>query len=84
MMASRFKTWVAKRQKTRDSTQDTLMAIQEVRARAKADQDLPKIELKDLDEALATMNVQGNRVGSRPFWPQIHQIPARRWKTEIC
>ena len=32
------------------------MAVQEVRARAKADQDLLQIELKDLDEALATMN----------------------------
>ena len=31
------------------------MAIQEVRARAQADQDLPKIELKDLDEARVTM-----------------------------
>ena len=29
MMASRFKTWVAKWQKARDTTQDTVMAIQE-------------------------------------------------------
>ena len=32
MMASRFKTSLAKWQKTQDSTQDTMMAIQEVRA----------------------------------------------------
>ena len=51
-----FKTWVAKWQKAQDSTQDTVTAIQEVRACAKANQDLPEIELKDLDEALATMN----------------------------
>ena len=40
----------------KDTGLETAMAIQEVRARAKADQDLPKSELKDLDEALATMN----------------------------
>ena len=56
MMASRFKTWVAKWQKTRDSTQDTVMAVQEIRKCAKANQDLPKIVLKDLDDE------RGNRV----------------------
>ena len=56
MMALRFKTWVAKWQKAQDSAQDTVTAIQDVRAYAKANQDLPTIELKDLDEALATMN----------------------------
>ena len=56
MMALRFKTWAAKWQKAQDSTQDTVTAIQDVRAYAKANQDLPQIELKDLDEALAMMN----------------------------
>ena len=56
MMASRCKTWVANWQKTLDSSQDTVMVIQEVRACAKTDQDLTKIELKDRDEALSTMN----------------------------
>ena len=56
MMASRFKTWVATWQKRQDSTQDTGTTIQEVRACAKANQDLPKIVLKDVDEALGTMN----------------------------
>ena len=65
MLASCFKTWVAKLQKTRDSTQNTVMAIQEVRQCAKANQDLPKIMLEDLDEALATMNVGADRFGPR-------------------
>ena len=69
MMVSLFKTWVAKWQKAQDFTQDTVAAIQDVRAYAKAKQDLPKIELKDLDEALATMN--DNRVGSRPIWARF-------------
>ena len=68
-MASRFKTWVAKWQKARDTTQDTIMAIQEVRQCAKANQDLPKITLDDLDEALATMNeatgLRADRFGPR-------------------
>ena len=38
--------------------------IQEVRAPAKADQDLPQIELKGLDEALATMNEAVERENS--------------------
>ena len=64
MMASRFKTWVAKWQKARDTTQDTVMAIQEVRQCAKANQDLPKITLGDLHEALATMN-EATGLGAR-------------------
>ena len=52
MMASRLAKW----QKTQDSAQGTVTALQEVRACAKAHQDLPKIVLKDVDEALATMN----------------------------
>ena len=42
--------------------------IQEVRARAKADQDLPQIELKGLDEALATMN-EATGLGADRFGP---------------
>ena len=64
-IGARFKTWVAKWQKTQDSTQDTVMAIQEVRACAKAEQDTPKIELKNPDEALATMNEGADRFGFR-------------------
>ena len=78
MMASRFKTWVAKWQKTRDSTQDTVMAIQEVRKCANANQDLPKIVLKDLDEALATMN-EATGLGADRFWSSLHQVSAKRW-----
>ena len=75
MMASRFKTWVAKWQKTQDSSQDTVMAIQEVSACAKADQELPKIELKDLDEALATMN-EATLLGADRFGPRfIKSLP---------
>ena len=75
MMASRFKTWVAKWQKTRDSTQGTAMATQEVRARAKANQDLLKIELKDLDEAPATMN-EATGLGADRFGPRfIKSLP---------
>ena len=58
MMASSFKTWVAKWQKTQGS----------IRACAKADQDLPKIELKDLDEALVTMN-EATGLGADRFGP---------------
>ena len=75
MMASRFKTWVAKWQKARDTTQDTLMAIQEVRQCAKANQDLPKITLGDLDEALATMN-EATGLGADRFGPRfIKSLP---------
>ena len=75
MMASRFKTWVAKWQKTRDTTQDTVMAIQEVRQCAKANQDLPKIMLEDLDEALATMN-EATGLGADRFGPRfIKSLP---------
>ena len=64
-MASRFKTWVAKWQKTQDSTQDTVMAKQ----------DLPKIVLRDLDEALATMN-EATRLGADRFGPRfIKSLP---------
>ena len=56
MMALRFKTWVAKWQKARDSAQDTCYGNLGRKAYAMANQDLPKIELKDLDEALATMS----------------------------
>ena len=59
------------------------MAIQEVRQCAKANQDLPKIMLEDLDEALATMK-RGDRVGSRPFRPSFHEVPAKRGQAEIC
>ena len=54
------------------------MAIQEVRQCAKANQDLPKIMLEDLDEALATMN-EPTGLGSRPFRSSVHQISAKRW-----
>ena len=75
MMASRFKIWLAQWQKTRDATQDTAMAIQEVSARAKADQDLPKIELEDLDEALATMK-EATVLGADRFGPRfIKSLP---------
>ena len=75
MMASRFKTWVAKWQKARDTTQDTVMAIQEVRQRAKANQDMPKIMLEDLDEALATMN-EATGLGADRFGPRfIKSLP---------
>ena len=75
MMASRFKTWVAKWQKARDTTQDTVMAIQEVRQCAKANQDLPKIMLEDLDEALATMN-EATGLGADRFGPRfIKSLP---------
>ena len=75
MMAFRFKTWVAKWQKAQDSTQDTVTAIQDVRAYAKANQDLPKIELKDLDEALATMN-EATGLGADRFGPRfIKSLP---------
>ena len=52
--------------------QDTVVAIQEVRACAKADQELPKIELKDLDEALATMN-EATGLGADRFGPRFIQ-----------
>ena len=58
-------------------TQDTVTAIQEVRAYAKANQDLPKIELKDLDEALCH-DERGNRVGSRPFWLPDSSSPCQK------
>ena len=75
MMASRFKTWVAKWQKTRYSTQDTVMAIQEVRRCAKAIQDMPMIVLRDLDEALATMN-EATGLGADHFGPRfIKSLP---------
>ena len=75
MMASRFKTWVTKWQKTQDTTQDTVMAIQEVWKCAKANQDLTKILLKDLDEALATMN-EATGLGADRFNPRfIKSLP---------
>ena len=78
MMASRFKTWVAKWQKTRDTTQDSVMAIQEVRQCAKANQDLPKITLEDLDEALATMN-EATGLGADRFGPRfIKSLPRKK------
>ena len=65
MMASRFKTWVAKWQKTQDSAQDTVMA----------NQDLPQIVLRDLDEALATMH-EATRLGADRFSPRfIKSLP---------
>ena len=82
-MASRFETCVAKWQKTQDSTRDTVMAIQEVGACAEADQDLPRIELKDLDEALATMN-EATGLGADRFGHPFRQVPATRWKTAVC
>ena len=82
MMASRFKTWVAKWQKTQDSTQDTVTAIQEVRACAKANQDLPKIVLKDLDETLATMN-EATGLGADRFGPRSIKSLPKNWKTEV-
>ena len=77
MMASRFKTWVAKWQKTRDTTQDTVMAIQEVRQCAKANQDLPKIVLEELDEVLATMN-EATGLGADRFGPRFIKSPLIR------
>ena len=75
-MASRFKTWVAKWQKTQDSSQDTVTAIQEVRKCAKANQDLPKIVLKDLDEALAN---EATGFGADRFGPRfIKSLPETR------
>ena len=51
------------------------MAIQEVRQCAKANQDLPKIMLEDLDEALATMN-EATGLGADRFGPRfIKSLP---------
>ena len=66
---------VAKWQKTQDYTPDTIVAIQEVRERAKANQVLPKIVLKDLGEALATMN-EATGLGADRFGPRfIKSLP---------
>ena len=75
MIASRFKTSVAKWQETQDSTQDAVTPIREVRACAKANQEWPRIELKDLDEALATMN-EATGLGADRFGPRfIKSLP---------
>ena len=70
MVASRFNTWAAKWQNTHKATQDDVTAIQEVRTCAKASQALPKITLKDLDDALATMN-EAIGMGAERFDPRF-------------
>ena len=62
---------VAKWQKTQDSTQDTVMA----------NQDLPKIV--DLDEALATMH-EATRLGADRFSPRFIKSLPQNWKTDVC
>ena len=75
MVTSRFKTWAAKWKNTHEATQDVVTAIQEVRTYAKASQALPRITLKDLDDALATMN-EATGMGADRFGPRfIHQSP---------
>ena len=65
---------VISRQKTHESTQDTVTAVQEVRVCAKASQVLPKIMLKDLDDALATVN-EATGMGADRFGPRFIKPP---------
>ena len=74
MVASRFHTWAAKWQNTHEATQYVVTAIQEVRTCAKASQALPKITLKDLDDAFATMN-EATQMGADRFGPRFIKAP---------
>ena len=56
--------------KTHEATQDVVTAIQEVRTCAKASQVLPKITLKDLDDARATMK-EATGMGADRFGPRL-------------
>ena len=63
----------AKWQNTHEATQDVVTAIQEVRTCAKASQALPKITLKDLDDALATMS-EATGMGAGRFKPYLKPV----------